>query len=188
MSPEPSLPDIETLWRDQTLESDPMTLEDVHELVRKFDLKARRELVIVGLSLTAAAFIYGQVWQAFHDPLTRAGVALTLAGMLACGYLSYAALHPKRDLAEAAGPYLRRRLQGALRQARGGWLLSLAALLPGIAVLEASTLRRAHGPMWAMLLPQVIMLLAIAFIVVNARRGARRLEQELGQLDRLLES
>jgi len=188
VSPEPSHDAIETLWRDQTLEIDTMTLEEIHTLARKFDRKARRVLFLGPAGLAVAAFIYGQMWQMFPDSLSRTGIALTLAGMLACGYLSYSVLFPKRDPAEAAGAYLRRRLQSSLRNARGGWLLSLAALLPGLAILEVVTLRSAHGPIWALLLPQGLFVLAVALFILNARQGARRLEYELEQLDMLLKS
>jgi hypothetical protein len=188
VSPEPPPRDIETLWRDQTPESDPVTLEQIHLLARKVDHRSRRLLVFATGGLAVNAFIYGQLWQMFHDALTRTGLALTLAGVLMCGYLGFSAHFRQRDPAQTAGAYLRLQLQSSLRRARGGWLVSLAALLPGLAILEVATLRNFHGPLWALLFPQILLVLMVAFVIVSSRRAARRLEQELARLDQLLKT
>ena len=84
-----------------------MSLEQIQLLARRFDHRGRRLLVLAAGGLAVNAFVYGQLWQMFHDALSRTGLALTLAGVLLCGYLRYSVVFPKRDPVEAAGTYLR---------------------------------------------------------------------------------
>ena len=165
-----------------------MTLEEIHALARGFDRRSRRVLAFTAISFTLGAFIYGQVWETHHDVLSRTGLALTLAGVLMCGYLGFSAHFRQRDPAQTAGAYLRLQLQSSLRRARGGWLVSLAALLPGLVILIAATVRTYHGPLWALFLPEVLIVLMMAFAVLNSRRAAKRLKRELEELDHLLKT
>jgi hypothetical protein len=186
VSPDPFHHDIETLWLNQPLENNAMTLEEIHTLAAKFEVKARRVLLIAAAGVAVGAVIYSRLWQMSDNTLSRMGVALGYVGLLLCGYLSYLVVFPKRDPAEPAGVYLRRRLQSMLRNSRGGWLLSLAVLLPGAAIQQMAALRTSDGPVWSLLVPPLLFIAVVTFIIFTARRGAGKLKRELDQLNMLL--
>jgi hypothetical protein len=184
---EPPTPDLKTLWQDQTQETDPMTLEQVQTLVRRHETMARRGLFVIVGGSALGFFVFGQEWQMFHDPLRRTGVALLAAGIFFAFIRGCLVLFPRRDPIEPAGVFLRRQWQTYLRNARGGWLVQLAALVPGVVVLEIGVLRiPSLVPLWAKVMPLGLMMMALVFVAVQNRRGARRFERELAELDALL--
>jgi hypothetical protein len=178
--------DPKSLWLAQTPEPDPMTLEQVHALARKFDRKAQRFALLVVLVLIVASFIAGQQWQIFHDPLHRAAVALYVAGFALSGWLRWKVVSPRRDPAEPAGVYLRRRLQRAVANLRGGWVLIIAPLAPSILLTSYLAVVQVHGPLWAKVLPVVVLAALAVFIVARLRRQAPRIHAELEEIEELL--
>jgi hypothetical protein len=186
---EPPTPDLKVLWQDQLQEIDPMTLEQVRILARRYEAMARRGMFIAIGAVAFGFFVFGQERHMFHDPLRRTGVALLAAGILFSMLRGSWLLFPRRDPAEPAGSFLRRQLQTYLRNARGGWLIQLVALVPGVVVLEIGLLRTPSlVPLWARALPLALMMVVLGVVVVQNRRSARRFKRELAELDALLKS
>lgn len=162
-----------------------MTLEQIHILARKFDRKARMAALILALALIIVGFVKGLQWQMFDDPLRRIGIALVAIGLPPFVYLTWRVLFPEMDPAEPAGVYLRRRLQRSLANARGGWALTVAPLLPGMLVTLYGGIRYNSGPQWA---PYVVFVGAFVVAFAVTRISARRISAELRRLDALLKS
>ena len=191
---DPSDQDLKALWAGQEMEADPMTLEQIHGLVRKYDRKMRIALWLILVILLTAGILGGQVWLTHPDPLGRAGAALYLVGMfVSCALIGRVVL-AWRDPAEPAGAYLRRRLQRQLANLRGGWVVTLLPIVPGMVVsnlwiFEHRGAPQHHpAPLWIRYLPLValaaVWLFCFAFI---ARRSLRTVKADLDELDRLMQ-
>lgn len=176
-------PDPKSLWQEQEQEADPMTLEQIHAFVRRYDNRSLRVGVALAIALVAIGFVGDNAWNRVHDPIMT---ALFVGGELTACLLIYRMVFPRRDPAEPAGAYLRRRLQIRLAHLQGGWVLALAPLLPVIAYTGYVTLQR-HGPtLVAKLGPLAIIVAGIAFTAVRARQRARKVKADLDELNGLL--
>src|SRR5438045_694393 len=122
------------LWQGQSPETDPMTLEQIHAIARRMDGKTRLGVVMLMLSAGLIAFLVARAWPAMDDPLRRTGFLLTIAGALFVMWRTFGLILPRRDPAEAGAAFLQRQMRQWMRYNQGGWMLSAAALLPGLAV------------------------------------------------------
>jgi hypothetical protein len=175
------------LWQDQEPETDPVTLEQIHDLTRKFDRKTRFVPAIMAFGLVAAGFLTAQLWLAAHDGLRRLSAILFIAGQLGCYFLIYRVVFPPRDPAAPASDHLRHRLQLRLSYRQGGVVVVLLPLLPFLLVAGYEAIsRNRHGPLWATLAPFVLCAAALAFLLVRARIGARQTRAQLEDLEALL--
>jgi hypothetical protein len=188
---DPSEQDLKALWMGQETETDPMTLEQIHALVGKYDRKTRMAGMIIAPSLVVTGALGALAWQTHPDPLGRAGAVLYLLGVTASFLLIARMNFPQRDPAESSGAFLRRRLQRQLAAARGGWLLMLLPVVPAMIVIGLWIFRQppaaSHGPVWAKYLPLVVLAGAWAAVAFNnLRRQTPRIKADLEELDRLM--
>jgi hypothetical protein len=183
-------PDPKSLWLDQEPETDAMTLDQIHALAGRYDRKVRFLPLMIGVCLVGVGLLGGVLWSKMPDTLGRVSAVLFILGEATCFILGYRLAFPRRDPAESAGAYLRRRLQLKLTNAQGGWMVMLAPLLP---FLLLTIYRMAlhppahHGPTLLQFAP-VAVLAALWLIVFLIQRGraARSSKAELEELDALM--
>lgn len=187
MAADPSGQDPKALWKELDPETDPVTLDQIHALARKFDRAARQMLVIMPLILVFMAFMLGQQWQMFNDTLRRSAVALTALGMLMSGFLVIKATVLPRAPGEPAGLYLRRRLQQTLTIMPRGWPLAALPLLPGMLLWAYVEYTNNRGPLFLTLLPVALVIAALAFVLRQSSASTPKIRAQLGELDELLE-
>ena len=167
-----------------------MTLDQIHDLARRYDRKVRFVPLMIGVSLVIVGLLGGVLWAQTPDTLGRVSAALFILGEATCFILGYRMAFPRRDPAESAGTYLRRRLQLKLANARGGWIVMLAPLLPFVlvSIYRVAQHRPAqHGPLLLRFAP-VAVLAALWLVVFLIQRGraARDSKAQLAELDALM--
>ena len=178
--------DPKSLWQDQQQETDPVTLEHVHDLARKMDLKARFTPAAMALGLIITGFIFGVVWIGVHDALRRAVVILSVVGVLGVYAIIYRMELPSRDPAEPASADLRRRLQRKLSYRQGGWVLALLPLLPAMLLAGYRVLSSGPSHLLAKTAPFLLVGAALIFLGVRNWLRAGQTRAELQELDELL--
>ena len=186
MAADPQGRDPKTLWRDQEPEADPVTLDQIHDLVRKHDHRARFTQPIMVLGVLGAGFIAGQMWLGAHDTLQRATAILFPAGELGCYLLICRTLFPSRDPAEPISAYLRRRMVMRLSFLQGGLIVVALPLAPFLLAGGYEVMSGWRRPLWVKLTPFAMAAVVIIAMAVTARLGARRLSQQLRELDELM--
>jgi hypothetical protein len=184
MVADPSGSNPKSLWKDQEEEADPVTLEQIHALVRRYDSKAKWRGAILALALVAIGAIGSDAWTRAHDPVMA---ILFLGGELTTCYLVYRLAFPGRDPAEPAGAYLRRRLQLRLEHVQGRWVWALLPLLPCVLWMGYVVSQRHQQPLAARLTPFAIIVVGMALVAFRTRVHARKVKAQLDELDRLLE-
>jgi hypothetical protein len=177
-------PDPKSLWQDQAPDADPVTLEQIHALVRRYDHRARRMGVILAVMLVAIGGLGALGWVHRHDPITA---VLFVGGELTACYMVWRLTFPTRDPAEPAVAYLRRRMQLKLAHAQGGWVWATLPLLPVILRVGYLTVQRHQASLSAQLAPFVVLAAGVALAAVRTRRRAREIRADLLALDALLE-
>ena len=183
---EPSSPDLKTLWQAQEQETDPMTLDQIHALVGKYDRITRRVLWVTPLGIAASSVICGALLVRSPDVDVRIALALVFAGTIVTYLMAMRIAFPQRDPAESAGAFLKRRLQAQLRKARGGWLLLLAPLVPGMVACFVVAFRRSHEVVWAPIPLLAVLAPGLAYVVLRTRSQGRKIKTDLDELDRLM--
>jgi hypothetical protein len=179
-------PDPKALWRDQEQEADPVTLDQIHAMVRRYDGRTRRAILAFPIILMAAAFVSGQLWMKTLDPLGHVLAIVTIAGEAATAYIVWRMLYPARDPAEPAGAYLHRRLLRRLAYLKGRWMIAAAPLIPALVLAQYYALTHGHRPWPARVAPLVILIAAMAFIRWRVRGRRRRIEVQIDELEGLM--
>jgi hypothetical protein len=175
------------LWQDQEPETDPVTLDHIHDLARKMDRKARFTPALIAVSLVITGLLTGRLWTIARDGPQHVAAILFVAGEMGCFLVIYRSIFPSRDPAMPAGAFLRHRLKRTLYYLRGGWALALLPILPFVLVEAYNIFGNGHGPPWAKLAPFVIFAALAVVVALRARIGAREARAELQDLDALLE-
>jgi hypothetical protein len=183
MSADLSGPDPKALWKDQEQDADPVTLAQIHALVRRNDARAKRTAIALAVALVLIGAVGAEAFAVRHD-LTM--TILFLGGELTTCYLVYRLMFPPRDPAEPAGAYLRRRLQLRLAHLQGGWVWVLLPLAPCIIWVNFVMYQRHQAPLMTRLYPLIIIVLGIVYTAFRAGRRARQVRAELEELDKLL--
>lgn len=176
-------PDPKALWRDQEQDADPVTLAQIHALVRRNDNRAKRTGIALAVCLVLIGAVGAQAFFVRHDPTMA---VLFFGGELTTCYLVYRLMFPPRDPAEPAGAYLRRRLQLRLAHLQGGWVWCLLPLAPCIIWVNYVMYQRHEVPLMHRFYPLIIIVLGIGYTAFRARRRARQVKAELEELDKLL--
>lgn len=184
MTAEFSGPDPKSLWQDQEPEADPMTLEQIHALVRRYDRKARRLGVAIAVILVVVGGVTAFLWVRSHDPVMA---LLLLGGELATLFCAWRLNFPDRDPAEPAGAYLRRRLQLKVAHLQGRWLWVALPLMPVMLWMAHVMYERHQLPIMTRLTPFIVVLVGFALVAVRARQRARKVKADLDELNGLLE-
>jgi hypothetical protein len=184
MTADLSGPDPKSLWQDQEPEADPMTLEQIHALVRRYDRKARRLAVGVAVLVVLVVAVTVYLWTRSHDPVMA---VLLLGGELATCLWAWRLNFPHRDRAEPAGAYLRRRLQLKVAHLQGRWLWVVLPLLPVILWMGHVMYERHDAPVMTRLAPFIFVVVGFALVAVRSRQRARSIKADLDELNGLLE-
>jgi hypothetical protein len=184
MTADPSGPDPKSLWQDQEPEADPMTLEQIHALVRRYERKARRLGMAIAVILVLVGAVTVYLWTRSHDPVMA---VLLLGGELVTLLAAWRLNFPSRDPAEPAGAYLRRRLQLKVAHLQGRWLLVVVPLLPVILWMGHVMYERHQAPVMTRLAPFIFIVVGFAIVTVRSRQRARKVKADLDDLNGLLE-
>ena len=178
--------DPKSLWKNQEPETDPVTLEHIHDLSRKLDRKARFTPAALALILIFVGFMFGFAWISVQDPLRRAVVILTAVGVLGICAIIYRVELPSRDPAEPASAYLRRRLQRKLSFRQGGWVLVWLLLPPAMLLNGYKALNSGPSHLLAKIAPYLFIGALLIFTAVRNRLRVSETRTELQELDELL--
>ena len=178
--------DPKTLWQDQEAEADPVTLDQIHAMVRRYDGRARRAMLAFPIILMAAAFVSGELWIKAPDNIGRAVALATLLGEAATAYIVWRMLYPARDPTEPAGDYLHRRLVRRLAYLKGRWMIAAAPLIPAMVLAQYFTLTHGDRPWWLRIAPVLILIAALAVVWLRVRGRSRRIRAQLDELEGLM--
>jgi hypothetical protein len=188
MAADLSGPDPKALWQDQEHEADPVTLDQIHAMVRRYDRKMRFVPLMIAACLVVVGLLGGSLWVKAHDTLDRVSAILFILGEAGAFILGYRVAFPRRDPTESAGAYLRRRLQLKLANARGGWMVIVTPVLPFLLVsIYRGSKHPPHGPLLPQIAPVAVLFGAwLAVFLVQRSRAARIGKTELDELEGLM--
>ena len=178
--------DPKTLWQSQDQETDPVTLDQIHSMVSKFDRRTRMATILIPAAITASALLFGISWARASALDVHVALALCFAGSMVTYAMAMRQLLVLRDSTESAGAFLKRRMQVQLSKARGGWLLFLVPVLPGLIACFYVVFQRSHDVFWAPVPLLAVVVPGFAFVIVSSRARARKLRADLDELDRLM--
>lgn len=182
--------DIKTLWKDQKQE-EIVTLENVRARADNFQHRIRLRNVV---EYTAAAVVPLFAWYIYDLPglLVKLGSGLCIAGLLFIVWQ----LHRRgsaESLPETTGlgliDFHRRALIRQRDALRSVWKWYLAPIVPGFLTMMAGFYFAAPEPMRATVLyylaTRLVPLIALVFgfVLFTNRRGAKRLQKQIDQLD-----
>lgn len=177
---------LKTLWQSQEQENDPVTLDEIHSMAVKFDRRTRTATIVIPAAIAASALLFGVCWARASALDVHVALALCFAGSMVTYAMAMRQLLVQRDPAESAGVFLKRRMQLQLNKARGGWLLYLAPVLPGLIACFYVAFQRSHDVLWAPVPLLAVIVPGFAFVIVSSRARARKLRTDLDELDRLM--
>jgi hypothetical protein len=177
-------PDPKSLWQDQEQEADPVTLDQIHALMRQYDSKDRRRLLVFAFVILFVGAVGAWIWTVTHDAVLT---GLLVGGELTTVALAYRWSFVERDPAEPAGEYLRRRLRLRLQYLQGRWLLAVLPLVPCLLWMGWLMYERSQLPLERRLAPFVILAFCVVWLIGRVRRRARTVKADLDELNGLLE-
>jgi hypothetical protein len=186
MAAEIAGPDPKALWRDQDRETDSVTLDQIHGMVRRYDQRTRRALLAFPIVLLIVAIVGGETWLKAHDLPGQVMAVAFILGEMATAYIAWRMLYPARDPAEPAGAYLRRRLLRRLGYLRGRWMLAVSPLIPAIVLAQYIRFTHGHGSWLERVAPLLIVVAGVLIILARASRRARRIKAQLDELETLM--
>ena len=186
MAADSSGPDPKALWKDQEQEADAVTLDQVHAMIRRYERRTQRVIVIFPLLLLIAGIVGGQRWERSHDVLGRAEAVIFILGEVGACFLIWRMLYPMRDAAEPAGAYLRRRLVRRLGYMRGGWMIAVSPILPAVFLGAYLAFKYSPAPLPAKVAPFALFAALMVFAAFRMARGAAKVKAQIEELDRLL--
>jgi len=178
-------PDPKALWQSQGTETDPMTLGQIHALVGRYDRKTRKAVMVIPVAIAVSSVLCGVLWMQSREADVRIALALVFVGTVVTYLMAMRLAFPQRDPAESAAAFLKRRLQAQLRKARGGWLMLLAPMAPGLVACFVVVFRRSHEVAWAPLPLLAVLAPGLLFVSLRTRAQGRRIKADLDELDRL---
>jgi hypothetical protein len=180
--------DPKRLWQDQPKEGPEMGLEQVQTRLRQYRMRALRSRVLIVLVAMGAVGIALAVRSASLEPGGLIGDLLMLGGILVVMAMAWRRTSPppRGDDAAAGVAYLRARLLERRRAARGGWVLLIAPIIPGIVVRLAALSSAAGAQWWPRMGPilGLVGLWIVLMLLIQWRQGAK-VSAEIGELDRL---
>ncbi len=180
--------EMKDLWRNQPMEAAAMAVEEVRRRAQRFDEKLRRGALGTRVLLLFLAIGYSSFLYFFPGTVQRIGSGITLAGF------AYAAYDTRRRFPSgkaAAGPAsvtsaayraeLERHREYVLRL----WMRMLA-YVPGPVVFIMGFAAEELGPMKAVALAIALILAPFVALVPATAIGARKLQWEIDELDRMV--
>jgi hypothetical protein len=187
MTTDPSDPqDLKALWRNQATEPTPMTLADIH--ARSFQTRIRwrngREYAAIAVAIPLL------IWRAVHAPLLtgQIGFALTAAGVMVVAWqLHRRASAQPVPVGSAASSLAFHRAQ-LVRQRdflKRIWLWYILPITPGMALVLVGRLAIDPSHLVRQALALAFAVAGFSGIVALNRWGARRMQRQIDELDRL---
>jgi hypothetical protein len=179
------------VWQNQPVESVSMSVEEIRNKALKFEgrIRWRNKRETIAALVAIGIFIFYIV--KFPSPAARTGSALVIAGLI------YVIWRMNGMAAPATTPvsmgfdtwvgFHRRELERQRDALRSIWRWYLLPMLPGILVFSLGViLPKMHrlADVWRAA-PFSLMLVAFFWFVIQANlRGARRLQEQIDELDR----
>jgi hypothetical protein len=180
--------DPKQLWRAQPNDGPDMGLDLVRRRVAAQSARVVRSRWILGAIALAGVMLSSAAAYTLHQPLLRLGELLLAAGFVGVFLVGWSRTMTASSSDEASEcvAYLRDRLIAQRRFNRGGWVLMVAPLLPGLVVLLGGQFWLAGGALLPRLGPVVLLLLVWGgAMLIGLRRARRRVKVEMAELDRL---
>jgi len=178
--------DLQNLWQSQQPESFRITLEQVRAQALKLQRRVRFRNIREYLASAFIVVLF--TWMAITpaDPIRRAGSILIVAGAL---YIIWH-LHKWGSSREVAGNCLefhRRELERQRDLLSGIWRWYLGPMIPGLLVICVAGLRdrRGAGHTWFVIVYMVVCALFFYGVGWLNQQGARRLQRQIDELDKL---
>jgi hypothetical protein len=178
--------DPKSLWKDQDRESDPVSLDQIHGMLRRYDQRAQRAAIVIPAILLVVGIEGGVTWMKAHDWVGQVLAVALVLGEATTFYLARRMLFEPRDPAEPAGVYLHRRLLRRLDYLKGRWLIAAAPLLPAMLMAQWVALGHSERPLWLRLSPSLIIVACVVFVRVMGRNRKRRVLALIEELETLM--
>jgi hypothetical protein len=186
MAADPSGPDPKSLWQDQERETDPVTLDQIHAMVRRWDQRTRRAAVATVVILMFVVLVAAETWNRARDLVGLLYAVTLILGEAATFFLAWKMLYTARDPAEPAGAYLQRRLLLRLKYLNGGWLIAIAPLAPPVILAQYFMLTHNQGPWLQRLAPSLIVIVIVAYVLARVRQRRKQVQSQLDELEGLM--
>lgn len=177
---------VKSLWQSQSVETVPMSLEELRQKAEKFQKRIgnRNLREYVASVFVIAAFSYYM----FAFPLLRLASGLILAGTI---YVVYqlrtrgaAKAVPASMALDTCVDFHRRELERQRDLIRDVWKWYLMPFVPGLVVFIGSLLLRLPADKWIRMLPFILFCVGVfAGIWVLNRRGADKLQRQIDELN-----
>ena len=178
--------DPKALWRDQEQESDPVTLDQIHTMVRRYDSRAQRAAVVIPAILLLVGFVGGVTWIRANDLAGHVMAVALVLGEATTFFIVRRMLYLPRDPAEPAGVYLHRRLLRRLAYLKGRWMIAVAPLVPAMVLAQYFVLTHGHRSLLLRASPTLIVIAAIVLVRLLGRDRTRKVRALIDELEGLM--
>lgn len=182
--PDPNAPDLKNLWRDQPMETPPMTLEQIH--ARGFQSRVKLRNMIEYVAGAVVVAVFGSYTVILDDPILKAASVLVIVGALVVVFQLHRRGSARPTPAADALAFHRAELARQREAMRSAWLWYLAPFLPGLILfIVGMLLTHPDAPLsWKLTLPGLTLLYGGIWFWIN-RRARRRLEAQIAEIDAL---
>ena len=186
MTREPSQQDMRTLWRNQEMESYPVSLEEIRSQARRFQSQVRWRNLREYLASVVVVVVFGYFFFIMDDALLQLAAALTIAGSL---YVCYqlqkrgsARKLPAEPGLKTCLEFHRTELVQQRDLLREVWRWYLLPFVPGFSLFFASQVMQAPWTRWGIFLVWFVILF-VGIGMLN-QWAARRLQREIEVLEK----
>lgn len=187
--------DVKTLWRDQTTEDHPVTLDNIRKKADVFETQIRRRNLREIVAAVVVLLVFGFYAWALPGWMIKTGSLLVMVGTF-CIVWQLRRRASAASLPESSGMALldfhRRELLRQRDAARSVARWYIAPLIPGIVMMTLGRYFQFHAPgrtlAWdhqIVILCSVIVALTFAIVWLLNAWAAERLQRRIDELDKL---
>ncbi len=190
MTSDQSDQDLKALWRNQQMETGPMSIEQIHARAFQSRIQFRNLVEYVASALVVAIFGFYAVF--FPHPVMKLGAVMTMVGTAVMAWQLHrrasSRILPPGAAAGASLTFHRAELVRQREALRSAFWWYIAPFAPGMTVFVAGMALAHPGASLGYLAPLAVLIAAYlaAWFLLN-RGAAKRLQAEIDDLDALME-
>ena len=190
MTPEQSDQDLKALWRNQQMETGPMSIEQIHARAFQSRIQIRNLVEYVASALVLGIFGFYAV--IFPHPLMKLGAVMIMVGTAVMAWQLHrrasARILPPGAAAGASLSFHRAELVRQRDALRSAFWWYIAPFAPGMMVFVAGMAQARAGASLGHLAPLALLIGAYlaAWLLMN-RGAAKRLQAEIDDIDALMD-
>ncbi|MBA4011260.1 MAG: hypothetical protein C0481_05280 [Phenylobacterium sp.] len=191
MTPDQSDQDLKALWRNQQMETGPMSIEQIHARAFQSRIQVRNLVEYAASVLVLALFGFYAVY--FPHPMMKLGAVMIMAGTAVMAWQLHrrasARILPPEAAAGASLAFHRAELVRQRDALRSAFWWYIAPFAPGMMVFVAGMAQARAGASLGHLAPLAALICAYlaAWFLMN-RRAAKRLQAEIDDIDALMDA